>query len=144
MAKRILIVVVAATLALGGCQTALLPAQSESFSSGEYFIRTELIFGLSKNSGDLISEGEWEKFVAGYIVPKFPLGFTVIDAIGHYLSKTNREIRERSKLVLIVYHGSSEAEAAIEQIRADYRQLFDQEAVLRFSVPVRHQVKQRH
>ena len=95
MSQRILIVTVAATLALGCCRTALLPAQWESLSSGEYFIRTELIFGLSKNSGDLISEDEWEKFVAGYIVPKFLPGFTVIDAIGHYLSHTHGEIRER-------------------------------------------------
>jgi hypothetical protein len=142
MAMRIVIGVIVATLSFTGCHTGITPVPQGPLSSRTYSIKTELIFGLSKNSGDLISEDEWEKFVVGYIAPKFPLGFTVIDAIGHYLSKTSGAIRERSKLVIIVYNGSAEAEAAIEQIRADYRQLFDQEAVLRFSVSMSYQAKQ--
>ena len=73
-------------------------------SSG--LLKTELIFGLSKPSGDLITDDQWLAFVDGYIAPRFPVGFTVVDALGHYLSHDKVPVRERSKILILVYPSS--------------------------------------
>ena len=101
-------------------------------------LKTELIFGLSKPSGDLVTDAQWLAFVDSNIAPRFPVGFTVVDALGHYLSHDKVPVRERSKILILVYPASREADVAIEEISAEYKKLFEQEAVLRITAPVSH------
>jgi hypothetical protein len=103
---------------------------------GDVLIKTELIFGLSKPDGDLVSEAEWQKFLDEYITPRFREGLTVLDADGQYLTQSQQVIKERSKIVILLYKNSEEINASIEYIRSSYKQLFQQESVLRVSTPV--------
>jgi len=111
-----------------GCQSAATREPS--------LVKTELYFGLSRSSGPDVTEREWREFVDTRIAPQFPSGLTIIDAAGQHLSKARALVRERSKLVILVYPPTAEADAAIDAIRRDYVRRFEQEAVLRVTVPV--------
>jgi hypothetical protein len=89
-------------------------------------LRTELLFGLSRPGGDVVTDAQWQEFVDRNIAPRFPAGFTVVEAA----------VRERSKILILVYPSSPEADAAVEHISADYKKLFEQEEVLRVTIPV--------
>lgn len=96
-------------------------------------VRTELYFGLSKAGGGVVSESQWEEFVDGYITAKFKKGLTVVDANGQWLGETGEVIKEGTKIVILVHSDSEGAEEAIGYIREKYKELFEQESVLRVS-----------
>jgi hypothetical protein len=94
-------------------------------------VRTELYFGLSKAHGGQVSEVEWAGFLDSVVTPRFPEGLTVLDAAGQYRMESGVIVRERSKLVILFHEDMPALNAAVEEIRAAYRRLFDQESVLR-------------
>ncbi len=102
-------------------------------------VRTELIFGLSKSHGttmEQIAEGEWQKFVEDTLAAEFPDGFSIVDATGQYMMKSSRIVRERSKIVLIVHSAEPASARAIDRVIAAYKKRFDQEDVLRITIPL--------
>jgi hypothetical protein len=103
---------------------------------GKLLVKTELIFGLSKPDGGIISEAEWQKFLDESITPKFKEGLTVLNADGQYQTSSGEVAKEKSKIVILLYENSKEMDASIEAIRSSYKQLFQQESVLRITTPV--------
>ena len=90
----------------------------------------ELMFG--RNIGDKlgVSDTTWARFVATEITPRFPNGFSMVDAQGQWLdSDTKKIVRERSKLVTIVFDGAADAQQKIDDIVAAYKGRFRQQAV---------------
>jgi hypothetical protein len=90
----------------------------------------ELMFG--RNIGDKlgVSDNTWARFVATEITPRFPNGFSMVDAQGQWLdSDTKKIVRERSKLVTIVFDGAADAQQKINDIVAAYKGRFRQQAV---------------
>lgn len=98
----------------------------------ELFARTELFFGLSKPGG-VVTEQEFKSFVDGYITPRFPDGLTLLSGVGQFRDSSGTIIVEGSKVLILLYpaRGSGDANAAIEQIRVDYKTKFEQQSVLR-------------
>jgi hypothetical protein len=92
-------------------------------------VREALYFGLSRLSGDPVTESEWQSFVSDVLTPRFPSGFTVIDAAGQYREASGKIIREPTKVVVIL-HGGAQAPSAAE-VAVAYRERFAQESVLR-------------
>jgi len=103
---------------------------------GNVLVKTELIFGLSKPDGGVISEAEWQKFLDEYITPRFKEGLTVLEADGQYQTPSKEVVKEKSKIVILLYENNEEVNSSIEYIRSSYKQLFQQESVLRVSTPV--------
>ena len=108
--------------------------------SGKEFVETDLYFGLCKNEvcaseNDFVSNEEWTGFLDHYIAPQFTDGLTVIDSAGQWINKSGNLIKEKSKIVVLVYPGSEKAEESIERIRESYKTLFHQESVLK----IKHQ-----
>ncbi len=98
----------------------------------ETWRRTELFFGYSKPDGSTISEKQFQQFVASEITPRFPSGLTVLPSRGQYLDASGTIIKERSMQVILFYPASMrDAHGKIEAIRAAYKQMFQQESVLR-------------
>src|ERR1051325_504071 len=87
---------------------------------GERFVRTELYFGLGRKNGGEVSVDEWNKFIAGQVTPRFPNGLTVVEAVGQYRNVSGSIIRERSRVLILLYKGkdSKTASKKIEEIRA--------------------------
>jgi hypothetical protein len=102
----------------------------------EKFIRTELYFGRNIPKGGTVSESDWQKFVDEVVTPRFPDGLTVLDADGQWRGKDGSIAREESKVIVLLYPRKlrKEMNSKIEEIRAEYKRRFQQEAVMRIDV----------
>lgn len=97
---------------------------------GESFTRTELLFGLSKPDGR-VTEEEFQSFVKTYVTPRFPSGLTLLTGKGQFRNSNGKIIQEEAKLLILFYSFSNASSKSINQIREDYKTLFQQESVLR-------------
>ena len=100
-------------------------------------LRSELYFGRLKPDGSVVTDAEWRTFVAEQVVPRFPDGFTVLDALGQYRGRDGKIIAEPTKVLLIVHGPDARPRASVQELRDVYRQLFQQESVLLIENPAR-------
>jgi hypothetical protein len=90
----------------------------------------ELLFGRKIGGRVAVSEAAWARFVDREITPRFPDGFSVVDARGQWRDKEhNRVVHEPSKLVEIVLPGTPEDEQRLAEIAAAYKKRFRQQSV---------------
>jgi hypothetical protein len=90
----------------------------------------QLYFGRTMTGGGEIDEAAWDAFVAAELAPRFPDGFTVVDAAGRWRDPaTGAVVQERTKLVQIAAPASAETASRIEAVRAAYRTRFAQRSV---------------
>lgn len=121
-------------LTLSACTAAPVP---HACLAGKPAVQTQLYFGRDKPQGGKVSPMEWQGFVRQEIAPRFPEGFSVVDARGFWLGEATRKmIAEDSHLVIRIHDGGAAADAAIADIIAGYKHQFAQEAVLRVDAPV--------
>lgn len=107
-------------------------AEAACPAGGARMVRVELIFGLDIKSGGRISEAEWRAFLEKEVTPRFPDGLTAFDAYGQWrVPADGRIARLDSKVLLIWYAPSAEAEANIQAIRQAYKTRYDQISVMR-------------
>ena len=98
---------------------------------GDKWTKTELYFGMSKNSGGNVSAEEWNAFEDSVIIKVFSAGSTTIDSKGRWLNENGDVIKENSKMVIAVNIMTPELSAAIDTVREKYKRYFDQSSVLR-------------
>ena len=97
---------------------------------GDEFVRTELFFGLSRPGGR-ITERQFDRFVDAEVTPRFPDGLTVLSGDGQFRLADGEIVEERSKVLILLHAGEDVDSKEIEEIRAAYIYLFDQQSVLR-------------
>ena len=91
--------------------------------------RVELFFGTARRDRAPVSERQWRHFVATEVVPRFPDGFTELEARGHW--RTDRgPMSEHSHVLVIWLKPDPSVEERIEALRRAYRTRFAQESVL--------------
>lgn len=110
----------AAQVALPTCQTDYLS-----------MARLELYFGTTQKDGSTVSDAAWGNFLDEEVTPRFPDGLTVLRGYGQWRNSTGEIAKEGSIVLVILYFPSDESEAKIEDIRAAYKDRFDQESVMR-------------
>ncbi len=94
--------------------------------------KVELYFGLDIPGGGRVKPLEWQRFVNDVITPQFPDGLTIDKISGQWRDAATEEtIQENSRVVMILYKASENAEQAIEDIRATYKSQFQQDSVMR-------------
>lgn len=113
------------------------PPSSHSLLQRATFYRTELYFGRSVPGGGEVSDDDWKKFLDEVVTPRFPDGFTVLKASGHYREQSGRIITEPSEVIVFLYPLSrrTSSRRKIEEIRRAYKTQFKQESVLRLDIP---------
>ena len=90
----------------------------------------ELLFGRNIDGRLGVTETQWRQFLAGEVTPRFPDGLTVLDAAGQWRDqKSNRVVRERSKVVMIIMPADAAAQERIDAIVAAYKRRFRQQSV---------------
>lgn len=138
MKRYLPIAIILATLSLNGFATdTRAPSEpAGSIRIAEKFIRTELYFGRNKPSGGTVSDDDWQKFVDEVVTPRFPNGLTVLDADGQWKGKDGSIAREQSKVIVLLYPRKlrKTMNVKIEEIRAEYKKRFAQEAVMRIDI----------
>jgi uncharacterized protein DUF3574 len=89
------------------------------------WVVADLLFGRTH-----VSEASWERFLAAEVTPRFPDGFTVIDAKGQWRAPGTQKIfRERSKVLTIALPPSAENDERLQKIIKAYKLRFDQRSV---------------
>ncbi len=136
--RKALFSVVATALFAGAIfgQAGHQPSPMPSVIFAKYY-RTELFMGRSKPDGTLVSEPELKTFLAETVTPRFPDGFTVINAFGQFRDRSGKMIAEPSVVLIFLYPDGSKkiSRTKIEEIRAAYSIRFQQESVLRVDLP---------
>jgi hypothetical protein len=94
-------------------------------------VESQLYFGRGRTAPD----ADWERFVADIVTPRFPDGFTILDATGQYRTRDGHIGRERTKILIVAHDGSPAHIAALHEIAAAYRTMFHQESVLEVDLP---------
>lgn len=103
-------------------------------------VETTLYFGLDLPTGGTVNEEDWTDFLVGVVTPRFPDGFTVVDAYGQWRNPLIGDapvVRETTKIIVIVHPATAEADAAISEIKSLYKERFDQESVFHTDASVR-------
>lgn len=123
-------VVLAVLLLSAGCCTS---DSTTAQAPGEWWIRTELFFGMAKPDGSLVTADEWTDFLDTRILPQFPAGLTVVNADGRYRGENAKLYKEPSRVVILFYPRTDEqsADGRIAAIATHYCDQFNQESVLR-------------
>lgn len=92
---------------------------------------------MNKKDGTFVNEDEWDKFLSEEITPRFPQGFTSLQAIGQYQMASGVIVKENSRVIILLYPFNKRKiiSRKIEQIRNIYKKRFLQESVLRLDFP---------
>jgi len=90
----------------------------------QHWIRSELFFGIGSaevpDAG--VGEMKWRAFLDKEVTPRFPNGFTVIDAYGQWLGRSREgPSRLRSKVLVIVREDTPANREAIDAIRLAWK-----------------------
>jgi Protein of unknown function (DUF3574) len=123
---------VAGAASLADRQSAERPPAARRFA-GERFARTELFFGSARPDGPAVTESEFQAFLDQCVTPRFPDGLTLLVGLGQFRGADGVPIEERSMLLILLYPDDARRESSskIEEIRDAYKQIFQQESVLR-------------
>jgi hypothetical protein len=90
----------------------------------------ELMFGRNVAGHVRVGKAAWSRFLAREITPRFPDGLTVLDAAGQWRDPGGRgEMRELTRMVIIVTADDAAVRDQIATIVAAYKQQFRQRSV---------------
>ena len=107
------------------------PAQAQ-------WLRTELYFSVGSidRKEGAVSPARWREFLDKEVTPRFPDGFTVLDAYGQWSDKGAKEPERLStKVIVILHEDSAKRGSDIEAIRLAYKRITGDLSVLRLSQP---------
>ena len=109
---------------------------SECADGGELWQEYRLFMGRGSGGAEVVSDADWDAFLADTITPRFPDGLSVIDVAGQGTSADGTIERERTKMLLVLVPPSDEtALNRMNEIGAEYQRRFTQDAVLRVVAP---------
>ena len=126
---------IAGTVVLAAALAAASPADAAPRAACKHgaqtFARTDLFFGRTRPGG-VVTEAQFRSFVDEQVTPRFPDGLTLLTGIGQFRDSSGATAIEGANVLILLYpHGDARADRQIDAIRADYRQRFEQQSVLR-------------
>ncbi len=93
---------------------------------------TSLYFGQSIPGGGMVNEKDWNNFKENYIRKVFKEGSTVISVSGNWYDTASHQlITEPNYVVIYYYKKSPQISRQIDSLRYWYKNLFQQQSVLR-------------
>jgi hypothetical protein len=85
----------------------------------------DLLFGRTG-----VSDANFGRFLAAEVTPRFPDGFTVLDARGQWRNPGGQKItRERSKVLMIAMPPAADNDERLQRIIEAYKARFKQHSV---------------
>lgn len=97
----------------------------------EDFVSHQLFMGRSIADGDVVSDADWDSFLADIVTPRFPDGLTVLDGRGQWRNSAGVIEKEQSKVLIILAPQGEDAMRLIDEVSDEYKSRFNQESVLR-------------
>ena len=90
----------------------------------------ELFLGQNIGTMGRVSDEEWRRFLTEEVTPRYPDGFTVLEAAGHWRDPMGRIISEPSRNLIVIVRDPKAELPKITAIRDTYKTRFRQDAVL--------------
>ncbi len=90
---------------------------------------SRLYLGQTTPTG-VVSGAEWRAFIAESVTPRFPAGFTELQAQGHWRDDRGIISEEETRIVEIVHDGAPLTRERFREVAADYKRRFAQQSVL--------------
>ena len=115
-------------LALAACVDV---STSECEDGGEFWEEYRLFMGRGGGDAEVVSDADWDAFLADTITPRFPDGLSVIDVAGQGRTDDGSIERERTKMLLVLAPEGGDALDRINEISDAYKQRFSQDSTLR-------------
>ena len=94
-------------------------------------IQDTLYFGTGRVHGGAVTPQEWEGFVRDEIAPRFPQGFSILEAQGQWRNADGSIAHEQTHILQLLHSVDERNERAVGEIADRYKTRFEQEAVLR-------------
>ncbi len=98
--------------------------------TGQGWSRHEVFFGE-------VPAAAWEQFAAEEITPRFPEGFTVVEAAGQWQNSEGIIGREESRVLVLLTPNDPATRQAVQTVADAFKARFQQEAVLVVETPAR-------
>jgi hypothetical protein len=95
---------------------------------------TRLYLGQATPSGT-VTDAEWQQFITETVTPRFPEGFTVLNAQGQWRSRDGGIHREDTRVLEIVHRDDPASQAQLRALAHAYKRRFSQESVLLTQLP---------
>lgn len=90
----------------------------------------ELFLGQNIGTMGRVSDAEWRRFLTEEVTPRYPDGFTVLNAAGQWRDPMGRIISEDSRNLVVIVRDPAAELPKIMAIRDTYKTRFHQDAVL--------------
>ena len=130
-ARLSVIAVLAVTvLAVSACADVEVSV-SECEDGGEPWSEYRLFMGRNVGDDEVVSDADWEAFLADTVTPRFPDGLSVLDVAGQWRGEDGDIEHERSKVLLILAPPDTNPLDQLNEISAEYKERFSQDAMLR-------------
>jgi hypothetical protein len=125
----------ASLLALVGCAPSPM-ASSSCPAPLKSAVEVDLFFGGDIGSGRAVSDSDWAVFMAEEVTPRFPDGLSVVDVAGQYRDPSGRQVRETTKLIVVVVFDAPAHLAKVQAVIDAYKRRHNQISVFRTEHPV--------
>ena len=122
-----LLLCLALALAAAACAE---PETADCPDGAEEWVEHRVFMGRGDGDVEVVDDEAWDAFLADVVTPRFPDGLTVLDASGQWRNSEGSIERESSKVLLIMAPPEADALRLIKEISDEYKQRFNQEAVL--------------
>ena len=90
----------------------------------------ELFLGQNIGTMGRVSDEEWRRFLTEEVTPRYPHGFTVLNAAGQWRDPMGNVIQEDSRNLVVIVRDPAAELPKITAIRDTYKTRFRQDAVL--------------
>jgi hypothetical protein len=120
----------ACTRAAGAAHDAAAAPAQAACERAEAATRHLLYFGRNVPGGGVVADSAIRTFLAEEVARRFPAGFTIWDATGHWQGASGRPETERTTVLLLVQPASGSVDSLVRAVAHAYKQRFSQEAVL--------------
>jgi hypothetical protein len=115
----------AGLLILAGVERSEAQTSLQCSGAQKSWVVADLLFGRTH-----VSETSFARFLAAEVTPRFPDGFTVLDARGQWRNPDSRKIsRERSTVLMIAMPPAAGNDERLQKIIEAYKTRFRQQSV---------------
>jgi hypothetical protein len=94
-------------------------------------VREVIYFGRNRPEGGVVSDAEWRGYLDSVVTPRFPDGLTVVEAHGQWRGRGGAVEREQAEVLTLFHPDDAVSRRAVDELAAEYKRRFGQEAVLR-------------
>ena len=122
---------VTVSLAIAAVFSACATSPGLRCGSGEQRLVSDTLYFGTERPGGIVTSAEWSEFLAAVVTPRFPEGLSVWQASGQWRSAIGAITNESSHVLSLMHPATEAAESSIRAIVAEYKNRFQQEAVLR-------------